>query len=97
MGSSHQIPDEEGLDGDVRDSSGSCYEISLKYRRIKAFKVEFSVAYLHAFRENKQATYLLLSLISYLSKPSLSDPGAAVSAAEVTATTVTDASSLSAT
>lgn len=41
VGSSHQIPDEKGLDGDVKDSPGSCYKISeaighsLKYRRIE--------------------------------------------------------------
>lgn len=43
VGSRHQIPDEQGFDGDVKDSPGSCYKISeavghsLKYRRTETF------------------------------------------------------------
>lgn len=51
VGSSHQIPDEEGLDSDVIDFPGICYKIieSLKCRRISTFKNEIQIesTYLH--------------------------------------------------
>lgn len=50
MRSSHQIPDEEGLDGDVSDSSGSCGIRA----RISHSTIEIQVELVYLVHGNKE-------------------------------------------